>query len=253
MALIPPGWFYVGSPEDEEGRYGDESPRKLVRLTRPFYLGVYPVTQAQYQAIMRTNPSHFSPAGPMKSKVSRTDTSDFPVEHVTWHEAVDFCRRLGLRAAERRAGRSYRLPTEVEWEYACRGGASVSSPYIWGGDISRAQANFRDGGSRKRARPSGVGSHPANGFGLYDMAGNVWEWCSDWYAGDAYREMPETDPPGPADGVRRNARGGTYDLEKRRVRSADRSSFEPDHADSDIGLRVLCEVAVADEPVVRGP
>lgn len=250
LALIPPGSFWIGSPEGEEGRYGDEGPRKCIRLTRPFYLGVYAVTQQEYAAIMVDNPtpSTFCATGSMRSKVAKLDTSRFPVEHIDWHDAVLFCRRLSLRAVERKAGRKYRLPTEVEWEYACRGGASLSSPFIWGATITREHANFRDNTPRKKhlGRPTPVGSYPANGFGLYDMVGNTWEWCADWYSGDAYRDAPECDPPGPSSGTRRNARGGTYNLEARRVRSADRSSFEPDYRDSDIGLRVLCEVRKRD-------
>jgi uncharacterized protein (TIGR02996 family) len=247
LALIPPGWFWIGSPECEEGRYADESPRRLIELTRPFYLGVYPVTQEEYALIVGNNPSAYSSTGSQKQRVARMSTRRFPVEHISWHDAVSFCRRLSQRSAEKQAGRRYRLPTEIEWEYACRGGAALCSAYPCGRSISHHLANYLDptfGPSiRKKLpnRPTPVGSYPPNGFGLCDMVGNVWEWCADWYSSDAYKHLPDRDPTGPQAGQRRNARGGTYALETRRVRSADRSSFEPDYNTSDIGLRVLCE------------
>src|SRR5207253_3171309 len=125
-----------------------------------------------------------------------------------------FCRRLSQRAVERKAGRRYRLPTEVEWEYACRGGASLCSPFPCGKTISHELANYHEPGSGKKLpdRPTPVGSYLPNGFGLYDMVGNVWEWCSDWYSSDAYQHLPDRDPTGPRSGLRRNARGGTYNL-----------------------------------------
>ncbi|MGL4555207.1 MAG: SUMF1/EgtB/PvdO family nonheme iron enzyme [Gemmataceae bacterium] len=240
LALVPPGVTWVGSPDDEDGRYGDE-PRRRGELTAPFYLGVHAVTQAQYQRVMGDNPSAFSAKGRMRRKVEGLDTSRFPVERVSWADAAAFCQRLGELPEEKEAGRTYRLPTEVEWEFACRGEASQMTPFPYGPGISPKVVNYR---ASRRARsylgrPAAVGSYPPNAFGLYEMVGNTWEWCADWYVSDAYGDMPPRDPPPPPETDRRNARGGTYALEQRRARSADRSSFEPSHRDIDCGLRVL--------------
>ena len=242
LALIPPGSFWLGSPAIEEGRYDDEGPRRLIRFTRPFYLGVHPVTQGQYAAVMNANPSAFSAKGEQAALVEGIDTGRHPVERVNWNDAMAFCLALGDLPEERQARRDYRLPTEVQWEYACRGAAAQCSPYVFGKEMKAKYANFRGKprGGRAARRTTRVGKYPPNGFGLYDMIGNVWEWCGDWYDGDAYSRNPPDDPPGPAIGDRRNVRGGTYHLETRRVRSADRSSFVPEHRDADLGFRVLC-------------
>jgi uncharacterized protein (TIGR02996 family) len=247
LALIPPGSFWLGSPDHEPGRYTDESPRRLIELTRPFYLGVYPVTQEEYRRVTGSNPSAFSSTGRLKEAVAGLDTSRFPVEEVTWNDADAFCKALTALPAEMKAGRVYRLPTEVEWEYACRGGAAFTTPYPYGKALTGELANFKDNTLRRRGKAAGdrtteVGSFLPNGFGLYDMVGNTWEWCADPYAGsEAYAALPPKDPPPAREGDRRNARGGTYNLDLRRVRCADRSSFEPNYHDSNCGLRVLCE------------
>jgi formylglycine-generating enzyme required for sulfatase activity len=240
LALIPPGVTALGSHETEEGRYGDE-PRQQVELTYPFYLGVHAVTQEQYLRVMGENPSAFSAKGRMRRKVEGLDTSHYPVERVSWADAVLFCARLGELPEEAKAGRVYRLPTEVEWEFACRGEASRMAPFPYGETISPKLVNYR---ASRRARsylgrPAAVGSYPPNAFGLYEMLGNTWEWCSDWYQTDAYGVMPRRDPSPTEESDRRNARGGTYALDARRARTADRSSFEPGHRDIDCGLRVL--------------
>ncbi|MFO0926305.1 MAG: SUMF1/EgtB/PvdO family nonheme iron enzyme [Gemmataceae bacterium] len=194
---------------------------------------------------MGVNPSHFSPSGQAADTVRGRDVRRHPVENVAWFDAVGFCLQLTDLPAERAAGRVYRLPTEVEWEYACRGGVSLQFPFPYGRTITTRVANYRDNArqrsSSRRRHTTPVGSYPPNGFGLHDMVGNIWEWCLDWYSSTSYATHPPVDPPGPPEGERRNARGGTYNLETRRVRSADRSSFEPEQRDSDLGFRVLCE------------
>lgn len=245
LVLLPPGVFWLGSPEGEDGRYSDEGPRLLVEIRRPFYLGAHAVTQEEYERVMGFNPSHFAPGGELADIVRGRDVRRHPVENVTWHDATAFCRTLSDLPAEQQAGRVYRLPTEVEWEYACRGGAALCLPFPCGRTITPRLACYRDSArqrsSARRRHTMPVGSYPPNGFGLHDMVGNTWEWCADWYSSTAYASNPSADPPGPAEGERRNARGGTYNLETRRVRSADRSSFEPELHDSDLGFRVLCE------------
>jgi uncharacterized protein (TIGR02996 family) len=239
LALIPPGSFWLGSPKNETGRYPDESPRRLIELTKPFYLGVYPVTQAEYREVMGNSPSAFSPTGSRAALVVGLDTSRFPVEEVTWEAADAFCKALSKRPAERKAKRVYRLPTEVEWEYACRGGAAMTTAFPYGKKLTYQLANFKRKGSLQRT--SAVGSYLPNGFGLYDMVGNVWEWCGDCYESEAYEMHAPKDPPAIVEGDRHNARGGTWGQETRRIRSADRSSFELEYHDCDCGLRVLCE------------
>src|SRR5262245_41111937 len=122
FVLIPPGTFWMGSKPSDKERFLDETPAHEVELTRPYYLAVHQVAQSQYRKVLRTNPSAFRADGIFADRVDGLDTSDFPVEQVSWFDAVEFCRRLSRRAAEKRAGRAYRLPTEAEWEYAARAG-----------------------------------------------------------------------------------------------------------------------------------
>jgi len=200
LALIPAGEFMMGGPNSEGIRHPEEGPRHRVRITRPFYMGRHEVTQSQYERIMGVNPSHFRGA-------------DLPVEQVSWEEATDFCRRLSQRT-----GRTVRLPTEAEWEYACRAG--TTTPFCYGGSLGSEQANFNGespygdapkGVSRKTTTP--VGSFEPNAWGLYDMHGNLKEWCFDRWDEDYYKSSPEQDPTGPADGAFRVKRGGCwYDL-----------------------------------------
>lgn len=236
LVLIPPGKHLAGSPEDEEGRYDDESPRVEADIA-PFYLGKTAVTQRQYFQVTGKRPSGFKAGGRMKHRVEGMDTSGFPVERVTWHDAVTFCSLLSELPEEKAAGRAYRLPTELEWEYACRGEASRMAPYPHGPVINTRLVNYRAGSERSRkslGRPVPCGSLPPNAYGLHEMTGNTWEWCADWYR-DTYGHLPL-----PLEGgSRRNARGGTYGQEARRARTADRSSFDPGHRDHDMGFRVL--------------
>jgi formylglycine-generating enzyme required for sulfatase activity len=173
------------------------------------------------------------------------DTARFPVEQVSWEEAVEFCRRLAERPDEKRFGRQYRLPTEAEWEYSCRGGAMSSTPFPFGASFSSTQANFDGnlpyGGAAKGpylGRTTPVGSYPANGFGLYDMHGNVWEWCADWYGANYYTQSPRQDPTGPSKGVSRVHRGGSWNSYGVCCRSAYRSSELPANGSLAQGFRV---------------
>jgi formylglycine-generating enzyme required for sulfatase activity len=175
MVKIPGGAFMMGSPDNEQGRSNDESPQHQVTVPT-FYLGKYPITQAQWEAVMGNNPSNFKGAKP-------------PVEQVNWDEAVKFCQKLSKKTEK-----TYRLPSEAEWEYACR--ARTSTPFYFGDTITPDLVNY-DGNNPYGSTPKGlyrkkttdVGSFPPNAFGLYDMHGNVWEWCSDkWH--DNYSDAP---------------------------------------------------------------
>jgi formylglycine-generating enzyme required for sulfatase activity len=240
----------MGSPEGEPGRHPDEHPRHRVRITRAFYLGTCPVTQWQYRAVMRHNPSHFRHAGEGSALVQGLDTRPFPVERVSWFDAMAFCHALSALPEEEDAGRSYRLPTEAEWEYACRAG--TTTVFHFGSGLTSDQANI-DGnlpeGDAPRAgylaRTCAVGSYPPNAFGLHDMHGNVWEWCADWFDEKYYHCSPVDDPPGPTEGTRRCLRGGGWFYGARICRSAHRYRSEPEARHNDFGLRVVLEVANA--------
>jgi uncharacterized protein (TIGR02996 family) len=247
LALIPPGNFRMGSPEGEQERDRDETPHEVI-LTRPFYLGVFAVTQAQYGKVMGVIPSSFSLHGGYRDEVkglSAEEIAALPVEGVSWEDARAFLARLGRRAA--RAGRRlrYRLPTEAEWEYACRAG--TTTPFHFGGSLSGAQANFRGGAPYGGAevgpdlgRPCPVGSYPPNAFGLYDMHGNLYEYVQD--ALDDYPNGPATDPPAAA-GEMRLSRGGSWASTGAHCRSASRGGDEypVDELFPDVGFRVVAE------------
>jgi formylglycine-generating enzyme required for sulfatase activity len=245
LVLIPPGTFLMGSPEAEEDRSADEGPLHEVAITRPFYLGIYPVTQEQFQRVMGTNPSYFCPGGESKEDVAGLDTKQFPVENVLWKNALSFCKKLSALPEEKRCGRVYRLPSEAEWEYCCRGGAPSYQVFHFGNSLSSTQANF-DGNSPYGGadagpyleRPCKVGSYTPNGFGLYDMHGNVWDWCNDWYGYWYYRESPRADPPGPPGGSRRVIRGGSYSHFGSGCRSAYRLGTTLAYRSSFLGFRV---------------
>jgi formylglycine-generating enzyme required for sulfatase activity len=245
FALVPAGKFLMGSPESERGR-GDDERQHEVTITRPFNLGVHEVTQGQYAKVMGKNPSWFAPQGGGKQRVDGKNTADYPVDNVTWLDAVEFCKKLGSLTAEAEAGRSYRLPTEAEWEYACRAG--TTTVFHYGDDLDAYKANFcglvyaaygKAGAGPFVRRTAAVGEYKPNAFGLYDMHGNVQEWCQDWYAVDAYPSEPQTDPVGPPQGTERVLRGGGWPHSGKSVRSAVRNKLAPDESHYSAGLRVV--------------
>jgi formylglycine-generating enzyme required for sulfatase activity len=245
FALVPPGRFLMGSPPEEENRSEDEELHE-VEITRPFWLGVFPVTQGQWRAVMGDNPSWFSASGRGKDKVQGLDTDDFPVEQVSWEDAQTFLKKLAEKAEEKKNGREYRLPSEAEWEYSCRGGADVKYPFSFNTpstSLSSTQANFDGnypyGGAAEGPYPertSEVGSYEANPFGLFDMHGNVEEWCSDWF--DDYEAGPATDPRGPSEGLARVRRGGSWLYFGRDCRAALRLRDTPSLRNRYLGFRV---------------
>jgi len=232
LALIPPGEFEMGSPPSEIGRVGHEL-QHHVRITKPFYMGVYEVTQKEYQTVMGKNPSNFSQSGVGKDQVHNLDTNQFPVESVSWDDAAEFCKRLSAMPAEQAAGQVYRLPTEAEWEYACRAGSS--SAFCYGDDEVRLPqyASFM---TNAKGRTWPVGARLANAWGLFDMHGNVWEWCWDWHG--AYGTDPANDPTGPIGGLQRVFRGGAYTYGAHSCRCMYRYAAHPLLHYADDGFRV---------------
>src|SRR5712691_6380873 len=217
FVLIPAGEFQMGSNDTEA--LSDEKPVHTVRLTKPFYLGKYEVTQAQWEAVMENNPSRYK------------GDSALPVEKVSWQDVQEFISRLNARE---RGTAFYRLPTEAEWEYAARAGSNRA--YSFGnsaGDLGRYAWCDRNSGDKTHP----VGQLQPNAWGLYDMHGNVWEWVQDWY--EAYSGGTAVDPAGPSKGWLRVARGGSRDRTARDCRSAARIYGVPDVGYSDLGFRLL--------------
>ncbi len=212
MRWIPPGRFMMGSP-DAEG-FADEQPRHEVTITRGFWLGETPVTQAMWTAVMGHNPSRFT-----------TDT-DLPMENVSWSECMSFCEQLNKRIEGLRVG----LPTEAQWEYACRAGAGQMR---YPGSLDDIAWYLDNSGGKTHP----VGEKQPNAFGLYDMLGNVWEWCRDgWWSYDA---VPQQDPVGPERaGVLRVYRGGSWAHEAGVVRAASRYPDDPGIRHQYLGLRL---------------
>ncbi len=247
--LIPPGEFDMGSPQDEPGRYENEGPVHRVRIRKAFYLGKTEVTQRQWESVMGENPSRFRSAGP-----------DAPVESVSWTKAQEFVRKLC--AQENVPEGTYRLPTEAEWEYACRAGTETAlytgpiaiegernapalDPIAWYGGNSGVDypnaygvadwTEMQDPAEYAGTHP--VGRKQPNAWGLYDMIGNVWEWCGDRLA--YYPDELVEDPVGESEGPLRVIRGGSWFSPARRCRSAMRGSGAPDARGLGMGLRLL--------------
>jgi formylglycine-generating enzyme required for sulfatase activity len=175
---IPPDGFLMGSRWALKEKEQHDEEQHLVELASAFYMGVYEVTQEEYQRVMGTNPSYSSPTGAGKEEVAGLNTARFPVEQVRWTDAKELCRRLSQRPAEKQAEREYRLPTEAEWEYACRAGTQTT--YYFGeasGPLDDHAWHTGNAGIRSHA----VGDKQPNPWGLHDMYGNVWEWCANCY------------------------------------------------------------------------
>ena len=257
LVLIPPGEFLMGSPKeliDEQLKTVDvwyrsyflagEMPQHRVRITKPFYLGMYVVTQEEYQRVMGYNPSEFCATGNGKDKVEGQDTRRFPVENVSWNLAAEFCRKLSAMPEEKEAARTYRLPAEAQWEYACRAGSTGRFSFSSGRSGITKQSEEHElldyGWCSENAggRTHAVGEKRASAWGLYDMHGNVWEMCQDWYDFDYYALSPVDDPTGPVAGSTRVDRGGSVCHLADTSRSACRAAHEPRFRILDIGFRV---------------
>jgi len=219
LARIPAGEFMMGS-----GSYSQETTVHTVTLSADFWIGQNEVTQDEYRRVMGTSPAAFQ-------------GNERPVEGVSWEDASEFCRRLGAQERE-----TYRLPTEAEWEYVCRAGSR--SAFCYGDDDTRlGEFAWYDASAGPKTHP--VGSRKPNDWGIYDMHGNVWEWCQDWYGEDFYSTGPSTDPKGPSTGEYRVLRGGCWYNRPVFCRSARRDFNRPDYRDDGIGFRVVLQVGDA--------
>ena len=247
MRLVPieAGSFTMGTNEGEE----DEKPAHLVRITRPFYLGKYEVTQEEYERVTKSNPSWFSESGEGNVVAAGQDTRRMPVEQVSWLDAVKFCNALSEKenlnlfydvdgdnvTVPDWNGPGYRLPTEAEWEYSCRAGKDDKYLFQEGAThLGEFAWYVRSSGGRVHR----VSEKAANAWGLHDMHGNVWEWCFDGFADDSYRESPPTDPHGDAWAWGRVMRGGYFDSNVLCVRTTDRCCNPRDFRAHFIGFRV---------------
>ena len=247
LALVPAGEFAMGAspaeiaavmranPDATQDWFVDQFPQHTVRIAQPFYMATCEVTNAQFR---RFKPDHDS-----KRFLGKTLNDDRqPAVLVAWRDAVAFCQWLSERE-----GKRYTLPTEAEWEYACRAGSST--PYCWGDTIDPKRLNFADRNTTfywrdadaddGHAASAPVGSYPPNAFGLHDMLGNVWEWCADRYGADYYSTSPAQDPTGPPAGRLCICRGGAWDIFASDCRCAKRGAYMPDDGDFSLGFRVV--------------
>ncbi len=211
LVLILAGKFQMGSDTSDEDHNDDETQYEA-NISKPFYLGKYQITQAQWEVVMGYNPS-------------KIKGHDLPVTNVSWDDCQKFINNLNADSEE-----YFRLPTEAEWEFACRAG--TNTPFSFGDRITTVDANC----DYKIRKPLAVGSYEPNSFGLYDMHGNVFEWCRDWYG--VYPKRASTDPQGPTNGKDRVMRGGSFCVKASSVRSALRNSGSPNFQSNDLGFRI---------------
>ena len=270
LALLNTGEFTMGSPSKERGRQTSEQAHQ-VKINKYFMIGAKEVTQDQFAKIMHFQPSYFSPTGEGKQKVNGFQTGSFPVDSVTWYDAIMFCNKLSekdnlpkhyeVTEVERegksivrakvsvKGGTGYRLPTEAEWEYACRAG--TSTPYHFGTRGAGGNFKYFESTGYGRSRTSALGrttkggSYKPNAWGLYDMHGNVAEWCFDWYSQSYYSRSPEADPPGPKSGVLsyKVLRGGSFLVNQSSSRSASRFYTVPKATNYFAGFRVARDLS----------
>ena len=261
MILIKPGEFWMGSSADDPDADGSEKPRHRVQITQAFWLGKFEVTQEEFQELMGTNPSAFSSEGRKKGNLPPMDTKRLPVESVSWLAAIQFCNRLsdkcGLKpfygidgqTVKILGGAGYRLPTEAEWEFACRAGSETRWSF---GDDVRKLDDYAWNANNSGRMPHPVGQKKPNPWGLFDMHGNVPEWCWDRYDAGYYKTSVVCDPPGPGKGEQRVYRGGSWNHQPAQTRSANRDLLGLSYGPlAGIGLRVCATPSRDRSPSVR--
>jgi formylglycine-generating enzyme required for sulfatase activity len=234
--LIPAGEFLMGAVPQNKVAYDNEKPQHKVRITKPFYIGKYPVTQQEWHKVMGNNPSEFREISEgIFFKAVRQINLKNPVESVSWHDCHEFIIKLSQKE-----GKKYRLPTEAEWEYAARGTADSTTiffVYTFGDDPSLlGDYAWYDENSESTTHP--VGKKKPNSWGLYDMMGNVWEWCEDWYDREYYKKSPESDPRGISNGSERGTRGGSWSDTSRYCHTSLRGRNNPNSRGSNLGFRI---------------
>ena len=230
FVLVPSGSFWIGSPKSDKDRMPDEV-HAQVTIGQDFYLGIHEVTQDQWKRVMNTQP--WATAVKTNTKVGK----QYPATWVSWEDAVAFCKQLS-----RLENKTYRLPTEAEWERACRGGKQTR--FSFGDDLSQLpKHDWIDANSFQAKQPYAhqVGQKLSNPYGLFDMNGNVMEWCSDWYAKDFFRTASNVNPVNLRAGSQRVARGGSWFNLPYDCRAASRVSYEPGFASSFLGFRIVLE------------
>jgi len=227
LVKIPAGSFMMGTNSTDYDWLSSSRPVHQVTISRTFYMGQYEVTQDQYQAVMGTNPSHF-------------ENPNKPVDQISWDDATAFCQILSARS-----GYSVRLPTEAEWEYACKADHGYEDTNYYFGNDEADLSNYAwyaaDSEEENNYGTQLVGQKIPNDWGLYDLAGNVWEWCNDRWSENYYESSPSVDPPGPSSGKYRTLRGGSWVSYEFSCRSASRHYSLPQYADPDYGFRVVLE------------
>ena len=236
MVYIPGSTFWMGASEDERGSDQTERPQHLVTVNS-FFIGKYPITQEQWRTLSYLEPVKHE----FKTRASKE--SNFPMERVSWFDAIEFCARLS-----KSTGKKYRLPSEAEWEYACR--AKTNTLFHYGEAINNELCNYRIDDNRPQKycnKLTIVGDFPPNAFGLYDMHGNVWEWCKDHWHGN-YNQAPNNGSAWLENNVNHNhyrlRRGGSWRSNALNCRSAYRNGSSPHIRNLNVGLRVVCDLFV---------
>jgi len=236
LILIPAGQFVMGSSKGQKDKCADEMPAHRVTITRPFYMGKYEVSQEEWQAVMGENPARYKGEGK-------------PIENISWQQCQKFLEKLNALVPDAR----FRLPTEAQWEYACRTG--TETPFSYGNDLDyEALKEYAVYGRKFKSvsetedTTEPVGKKKPNPWGLYDMHGNVWEWCHDWYNKDYYKRSPRDDPQGPEAGRWKVLRGGSWMSKPEVCRSAFRDFLDPTYpVDFNGGLRIVRDVPAGDK------
>ena len=233
FVLVKSGTFLMGIPDSEKIR-DEDAPQHQVTLSNDFYIGKYEVTQRQWETVMGENPSQFE------------DCPDCPVENVNYFEIQEFIRRLNQQSNSKKGKKlHFRLPSEAEWEYACRAGTATA--FTFGENLSTDQANYdgnypyrQFGKGEYREKTALVGSFPPNAWGIHDMHGNVWEWCRDWYC--EYPDSAVRDPLGQCSDGRKVIRGGSWYFNAESARSGRRYTHHPEDRGPSLGFRLVCVV-----------